>query len=333
MDAVFQTDDVPAADRFAYWNDCMAKTAVPVDITSDCAGAFRAEIRLFRLGATHVWATTTQPVRLERTPRLIRRFDPESYHLSLSLHGSVRITQGGRQAVLGAHDLHLLDTSRPFGFQVLPGSRPHQGVGLEIPKALVPVPPERVSRLLARRLPGRDGLGALLAGFLIRLTGETASFRRADGPRLQMVLIDLLSATLAHHGDAEGCLPPETRGRTLVRRVRAYIQQHLHDPRLTPPAVAAAHHVSVGYLHRLFSAEGSTVAAWIRHQRLEHARRDLTDPALDAQPIHAIAARWGFTHPAAFSRAFRAAYGDSPLNYRHQARPAAGEVHAPSIDW
>jgi AraC-like DNA-binding protein len=58
------------------------------------------------------------------------------------------------------------------------------------------------------------------------------------------------------------------------------------------------------------------VAGWIRRRRLERCRRDLLDPALRAQPVGVIAARWGLTEPAHFSRLFRAAYGVPPVAYR-----------------
>jgi AraC-like DNA-binding protein len=58
------------------------------------------------------------------------------------------------------------------------------------------------------------------------------------------------------------------------------------------------------------------VAAWIRERRLERCRRDLLDPVLAERPVSAVAARWGLTDPAAFSRLFRAAYGVPPLEYR-----------------
>jgi AraC-like DNA-binding protein len=65
------------------------------------------------------------------------------------------------------------------------------------------------------------------------------------------------------------------------------------DPTLTPAMIAAAHHVSVRYLYRLFETEQSRVAAWIRQRRLERCPRDLLDPALRTQPVSAIAGRWG----------------------------------------
>ncbi|MEU8869482.1 helix-turn-helix domain-containing protein, partial [Streptomyces umbrinus] len=47
-------------------------------------------------------------------------------------------------------------------------------------------------------------------------------------------------------------------------------------------------------------------------------RRDLANPHHGNRPIHAIAARWGFTSPAYFSQAFPSAHGLSPRQYRQQ---------------
>ena len=63
-----------------------------------------------------------------------------------------------------------------------------------------------------------------------------------------------------------------------------------------------------------------TVAGWIRSRRLERCRRDLADPSLAARPVAAIAARWGFSSAADFSRAFRTAHGVPPAEYRRFAR-------------
>jgi AraC-like DNA-binding protein len=147
---------------------------------------------------------------------------------------------------------------------------------------------------------------------------------------LGTVVVDLLSALLAHALDADALLSPETHRQTLVLRIRAFVQQHLHDPHLSPPAIAAAHNISTSYLHRLFQQEDETVAALIRNQRLDHARRDLADPALRTTPIHTIAARWGFPRAADFTRAFRAAYGMPPSDYRNQADASVRVDASPS---
>ncbi|MDX3802515.1 AraC family transcriptional regulator [Streptomyces sp. AK04-3B] len=322
---VFRTADVPVADRFEYWRQLMDRTIAPSDISSDYAADFRAEQRLLELGAVRVWPIRVVPTRYRRNARLVRQSDPEEYHLSLVLGGGLGFDHVGRSETYGPQDLWLSDSSRPYvvephGGQPSSSSEPPlvTGVGVEVPKSLLPLPYARVRNLLGRRLSGRQGPGALLTGFLTGLDQQAASLQPSDAPRLGMVVVDLLAAWLAHELEAEADLTPETQRRVTVTRVRAFIRQHLHDPELRPPVVAAAHHISLSYLHRLFQEEGTgeTVAAFIRGQRLAGARRDLANPALHATPVHVIAARWGILRASDFTRAFRATYGMSPTEYR-----------------
>ncbi|MFJ7995651.1 helix-turn-helix domain-containing protein [Streptomyces sp. NPDC096310] len=329
IETVFRTEGVPAAERFGYWRECMTRLLCPMDMSSDDDSTFRAETRLLQLGALSIWpGAMQQSMRCRRTPRLIRQSDPENYHLSLPMNGSMAVSQAGREAVHGADEMYVVDTSQPYECRVFDG--PLRGVGLEVPKSLVPLPVHTVGRLLTRRMRAQEGVGALLGGFLARLAEDSAAYKPADEQRLETVLIDLFTATLAHHLDADDDLPPETRHRTLPLRIRTFIQHHLHDPGLTPGAIAAAHHISTSYLHALFRNQDRTVSAWIRHQRLEHARRDLADRAHYTAPVHRIAARWGFTHHAVFTRAFTAAYGLSPRDYRHQVHAASSSDPGPT---
>ena len=85
---------------------------------------------------------------------------------------------------------------------------------------------------------------------------------------------------------------------------------------LSPAQIAAAHHISLRQLHKLFHAGGTTVAGWIRQRRLEHCGHDLRDPRWAARPVAAVGARWGYPDPAHFSRLFKASFGLSPRDYR-----------------
>jgi AraC-like DNA-binding protein len=132
-------------------------------------------------------------------------------------------------------------------------------------------------------------------------------------------VLDLLAAALASRvaDVADPQLPVATARRARLAEVLADIEANLGDPGLTPTTLAAAHHMSLRSLHALFEQHEATVAGWIRHRRLERTRQDLVDPAQRDQPVSAIAARWGLVNPAHFSRAFRTAYGHTPLEYRH----------------
>ncbi|MEU2225569.1 AraC family transcriptional regulator [Streptomyces sp. NPDC018347] len=322
VESVFRSEDVPAADRFDSWRTLVGRTHAPVDLVSDHRDDFRVFQRTVDLGSVSVWPSSFQPVIFRRTPELIRKSDPEGLHLTLPLEGSLYVSRERDEASYGPRSLNVLDTSHPFEVRPVAGSDgQHRGVGLEVPMALLPVPERLRDRLPGLRLSVEEGFGALLAQLLTQLGNGTGCYRPADGPRLGNVVVDLLSALLANALGAQDSLPSETHRQTLVLRIRAFVRQHLHDPRLTPRTIAAAHHISPGYLHRLFADEEETVAAWIRAQRLERARRDLAEPGLRTVPIHAIAARWGFPRAADFTRAFRTAYGMPPSDYRNRAMP------------
>jgi AraC-like DNA-binding protein len=92
----------------------------------------------------------------------------------------------------------------------------------------------------------------------------------------------------------------------------------LADPNLSLTTLAAAHHISIRQLQKLFATQGLTISGWIRERRLERARRDLANPAQPNVPITAIADRWMFANSAHFSRVFKAAYNISPRDYRHE---------------
>ncbi|MGW0704337.1 helix-turn-helix transcriptional regulator [Streptomyces sp. NPDC002867] len=83
--------------------------------------------------------------------------------------------------------------------------------------------------------------------------------------------------------------------------------------------MAAAHNISVRHVHRLFQDEWTTAGRWIQHRRLEACRRELGRPGRNVPTVMTIARRFGFTSPSHFSRAFRAAYGVSPREWRATA--------------
>ncbi|MFJ9113828.1 helix-turn-helix domain-containing protein [Streptomyces sp. NPDC102283] len=316
-ETVFRSEDMAAADRFDNWSELLGRTHAPMELRSEYADDFRASQRVLDLGAVTVWPATFQSLIFLRTPKLIRRSDPESYHLSLVVRGTGANVWGHRESAYKPYDLHINSSSLPCEIHTSGDSVTM--VGLEVPQALLPLPRDMAARVVGAPVSAREGMGALLAQFLTQLTANTAPYQPSDGPRLGTVLTDMVAALLAHTLEADHSLPPETHKRTLTLRIKAFIRDHLHDSRLTPATIAAAHHISTSYLHRLFRDEDVTVAACIRSLRLEAARRDLADPALHTAPIHMIASRWGFPRATDFSRAYRAAYGATPKDHRRQA--------------
>ncbi|MGI5275014.1 helix-turn-helix domain-containing protein [Streptomyces rochei] len=317
-ESVFHTDALAQSDRFDFWRERFTDTLAPSEITSPCADEFWARQRLVHLEDAWLWPVSLCASRYRRTPRMIRQSDPELLHITLVLPGSgtVHVDHNGHSSVNAPYDIYFLDTSRPYDVSS-DGDSPLVGVGVEIPRSRLHLPDAgALSAMLGRRLSGRRGFGALLTQFLVHLSEESGAYQLSDAPRLNSVLLDLVAGLVSRELDTEPALPPETRTRNLVLTIRSFILRNFRDPQLTPQTVAAAHHLSTRHLHRLFQSEGVTVAALIRHRRIEQTRRELADPALLDLPVQAIAARCGFTASAHFSRAFRSAYGVSPSEYR-----------------
>ncbi|MFD0821826.1 helix-turn-helix domain-containing protein, partial [Micromonospora zhanjiangensis] len=294
-------------------------------IYSEHLADFDAWARISSLGAFKITSFGYPSLRMSRTDQLIRRSDPEIYQLAIPVAGRSIIIESGRQSVLRPGDLTFIDTSRPH--EAVHQPAPHGGpvisssITMQIPDAALPLPRAKVERQLGVRLPADEGIGALLAPYVRRLAEHPEQYRAADAEQLGNVALDLVAALLAERLEVETALPGETRQTALRARVHAFIDENLGDPALGPSTVAAAHHISLRTLHRLFAAEETTVAGEIRLRRLRRCRRDLDNPRLRHQPVHAIAARWGFRDKAHFSRLFTATYGMGPPRPPRWAAP------------
>ncbi|WP_424528921.1 helix-turn-helix domain-containing protein [Sphaerisporangium viridialbum] len=328
MLSLISTDHVAPSHRFDFWWEAVATSIIPVHGNSDRRADFRAEMRSLDLGPVQLTRGLCVPFQARRTPALIRRSDPGLYHLSMTRRGSSLIQQEGREVRTGSADFVLYDTSRTFHVVTDPyGGTARRaesvladGLILQFPRDLLPLPSAMVERLLVRRMSGFDGVGLILAGVLRQLVRQSETLSPGDAARLSTVVLDLVAALVAHEAEGDAWRPADDEATALFVRVQAFAEQRLGQADLTPSMIAAAHHVSTRYLHRLFQRQGLTVAGWIRRRRLERCRRDLADPAMDGCPVNAVAARWGFADGSHFNRLFRTTYGMPPAAYRRDRR-------------
>lgn len=197
---------------------------------------------------------------------------------------------------------------------------------LHLPEAALPLPGEALRQASGRPVPTGTGPAALLASYVNELAAHVPSAEACHAAWLGTAAANLATAFLA----AETASPqpsPEPRPPSaprpapsatdvLLRDIKTYIEHHLHDPDLSPAAIAAANHISLRYLHHLFQRDDRTVGAFLRERRLDHCRADLADPAHAHRSVCDIARRWGFRDPAVFNRTFKSAYGLTPGAYR-----------------
>ena len=331
MSNLIRVDELPAAERFEFLHEMVAQTWVPMECHSDHRADYRGVFRSSGLGAMQVVVMDILSTTVCRTPSMIRRAAPDMLKVLMPVRGSgtYLVAQDGRQARLEPGEFAFYDTRRPY--EVHCGVGDHdagQAMTFMFPCSLLPLPPSQLKRLTAVTMPASTGIGTLTSQLLVHLARTIDRCSPAEAARLSTAALEVLASRLAHELDAIDSVAPGTHRRALLTRIHAFIQERLGDPELSPGTIAAAHHISVRYLHKLFQEQGTTVAGWIRQRRLEGCRRDLADPELASRPVAAIAARWGYSSASYFGQVFRAAHGMPPHEYRQWAQHPrhAGEV-------
>ncbi|MER6524002.1 helix-turn-helix domain-containing protein [Streptomyces sp. NPDC001508] len=319
---VLSTRSVPPRESLGFWHDAVLTTLVGMDIATE-GRTYDATLRTDRIGDLGITTVECDPGRVHRSPRRIAHGDGRDIFVTVQSTGRAQVEQDGRTTELRAGDIGFFETVRPF--QTAFPERFRLKI-FAVPRALLGRSEADLRQLTGLAVRPSGGLPALLAPLLERLADTSESYATPVAERLAEGVIDLMAATVADRlGEDPAVLPGADR--VLPLRIKTFIRWHLSDPGLTPRAIADAHGISVRYLHRMFEAEGTTVARWIRELRLHECRRELAVRAPGSVSLGQVARRWGFPSAARFSRAFRSAFGLSPTDWldRERASRAAGE--------
>ncbi len=109
-----------------------------------------------------------------------------------------------------------------------------------------------------------------------------------------------------------------------MHRVLEHIDRHL-DRQVSLPELAEVAHFSPFHFHRLFSSwMGETVGDYVRRRRLETAASRLASQP-DVTVLQAALAA-GFGSPEAFTRAFKAHFGQAPTAWRQGQRSQDSKI-------
>jgi len=304
---------VSVTDDLEHWRSLLSRSFVPLEPAPVGSGRVGGRLRSTQLGSLYLAEVRGSAQIVKRTAATIRAADPALVKVGLQLSGRGLLEQDGRETVLSPGDFALYETTRPYRLRF---DGPFRMLVVMCPRTDLAVPAARLSGRTATPVRGASGIGAAVSPFLrgLRPMLDTGAPTGVGGHRLGTAVLESLGAAFDDS-------PPVHAGSTgsLFLRATAHLELHLGDPELGAESVAGALHVSVRYLQRAFENEGETVGGRLRRTRLERCRRDLRDPALAERSVGAIAARWGLVNPSHFSRAFRAAYGLTPREYREAA--------------
>lgn len=302
--------ETATARSIGEWREVAGSRFVPLHVIG--GPGFTGSIRWRFVDGTCLSEIVASAHRVLRTPALISPDDPRHYKITLQVEGSGLVAQDGRQSVLRPGDLAIYDTSRPYTLEF--GQDVHCLV-MAFPQDAFDVPESLIRRITAVRLSGDTGVGAMISPFMRHLSENLDTLDGVAGMRILHSSLDLLTALVYAQLSEDQDHWGQTR-QVEMRRLKLFIDAHLHEPDLNAVEVAKSHYMSVRQLQYLFRDENLTVSNYIRSRRLEHCRMALSDPAQASLSILEIAQRWGFPDASHFSKVFRATYGITPRDLR-----------------
>ncbi|MFH8753713.1 helix-turn-helix domain-containing protein [Streptomyces rimosus] len=312
----------PGPDGSGEVADAVSRWLAPVVETTRRDGPATGYVMLHHFGYVRLVACEIGvPLCLTRDRRSLARDAGDAVAVLVPLDGTVRLAQDGRGACVESGQLALVDLRRAFSVEQPGRSRV---LFFRLPVHALRVPAVSLRSVTARVLVPAGGVAALLAPFLLRLDASAARMPAAVGERMGGIVTEMVAA-LVDELTEDADTPAQTARHRLVDEVRRYIDRHLGDPALSAERIAEAHLVSVRYLHRLFEAEGITVGRLIQRRRVERCARELSRRGRVSPSLSVVAVRWGFRSAAHFSRAFKAAYGHAPRQWRRRTVTEAEE--------
>jgi len=318
MQQLFSTRDVHPRERFDYWHEVTRKNIVYHDGQPDNRLQFEAEIKAGVLSDISFIRTTISPLTVSRTASHIARDRNDDLLVYRQIAGTWALEQEGREVLLKAGDLTLIDPMLPASGTFSSGS---DVLFIKLPRRDLEARIGKVRRMVARAMKPLDPETSLVSSFLAMLPARLGKMSQVAEEVLKHQTIDLIAMSLGKMVQSD--TPPVSSVRGLVLlKVRAAIETRLSDPALDGQAVANAAGVSVRYANAVLAEEGTSIARYIQERRLARCRRTLKDPQQAHRSLSEIAYGWGFSDMTHFGRSFRKAYGMLPSEYRKLASQA-----------
>jgi len=303
---LIKTSSVEVPRRLDYWRDMISSTFVALDCDAPSKRDFSGSLETNALKDVQFSRVVSDAQHVVRSRRRIRQSPDDYFLVSIQHRGIGSVAQEDRVATLSVGDFALYDASQPYELDF---KNPFEQLVLRLPRQYLSRRIACPERLTAITFRASQGSTAIVSNFISHLYRQLDSLETGSLTVMHQALVDLLVAALS--GTTVEGLP--TPNRLITRqRIKSFIEAHLSDSLLNCKQIAAAHGISLRYLHKLFEDDEIPLSEWIWARRLERARAAIECSQATGQSITQIAYDWGFKDPAHFSRAFRARFGETP---------------------
>ena len=295
----FTTENLRPVDQFEAWHDSISVIFEAERLPGDeAAKGFNASVSAYHLGRLVLTRVDFERQQFVRDRHRAAVDGLDHYLVQLYATGGLVGTADGRDRVLRAGDVQILDLSRPNATRVENSAT----ISIVVPRDTLRESMAEAVDMHGLVLRGDRGAGGLLSDHMRSLFTRAETITAADASAVAQATTDMIAACF--RGTAE------TRARAqspldavLVERIKRQIAATLASPHLDPAGLCRTFRISRSQLYRLFEPLGG-VSAYIQEQRLARAHAELAGPSHDHRRIYEIAFSVGFASEAHFRRAF-----------------------------
>jgi AraC family transcriptional activator of tynA and feaB len=316
METLFSTSAVHPRDRFDYWHSVACKNLIAHDSKPECRHSFEAEMQSGSLAELGLVRFQNSPMNVIHTRRHCAQMRTDELFVCHLISGQLVLEQAGREVVMEAGDLTLLDPLLPYEGSFSAGAKL---LVLKAPRPALEARVGRTANMIMQSMKPIEAEHSLTSAFLAMLPDYAGKLGKAATGTVRDQMLDLVAVSLAK--TQERPRPYLTSAKALaLMNVRAAIEARLTDARLDAEMVAAAAGVSVRYANALLAQEGTSIARLVQSRRLDRCHRALKDPLQAHRTVTEIASGWGFSDMTHFGRRFKVAYGVLPSELRRLSK-------------
>jgi AraC-like DNA-binding protein len=302
----WSTDTISERERFAYWREMICSTLFSISPEAP-SERFSARIKVRNAGLFRFATCESTSYEIIRSRRDIAKSPADHYTIYLQLRGQTSIEQCDESISFRRGDFVMSDCRQPFRATL---SNDGCRAVAVVPRTMITSRAPWLSRRAVYKFSGLRFLD-LARRHMARLISDDLSENESN------LLTENLCNLLALSSTSDIPLNRLQAGLQL-EAVLAFCQQNLHYPRLSPQFVAEHFGISVRTLHLRFQKFGQTFGNWLLESRLNSCCLSLKDPQQAARNISEIAYGYGFNDLSHFNKAFRARFGITPSECRHE---------------
>jgi AraC family transcriptional activator of tynA and feaB len=306
----FCTDDQSPSHRQEWLKEIIGKEYANVDISP------LEDVKLFNEMAIYPWRygmrlspIKSNAIKLKRLTNEPTEATQDYYFAVVLTSGKYSLEQRGREV---SHcSLAIYDETEPHSI-VMPQSS--SKILISIPRNILNQRIYNVGKLTAQKVPSKSGIGAVATSFIQSVVNQLDELEKSQFLEMTDPILDMLTLSLSQLNTSPIDLS-DHKSLTLMR-VKQFINKHGEDCDFNPIAISNGVGLSVRYINNLFNTEDTSLIRFLTQQRLELAKRRLSNNLLSHKTITELAMQSGFNNMAHFSRIFKQNYGMSPRKYR-----------------